>query len=96
MAMEQMTQPQTMTEEPRLRWQYLLTIFATISRPPVEALMLNRMLWERPSTSTKQSRSNHGSSITWPVPAMVTAKSDCFMGKSHCRKSTIGPTMSEV
>ena len=41
-----MAPPATVTDVPRLIPVYLLIIFARISRPPVEALILKRILCE--------------------------------------------------
>ena len=67
-AVRQMMAPAIDTLVPISKWKYLLTIFARMSSPPVEALMRNMMACEALSTSTKQSKSNHGSFMTlvWP------------------------------
>src|SRR5574344_2230114 len=65
----------------------LLIIIATMSRPPVEALILNRNACEALSISTKQHRSNHGSPMTlvWP------GSRNFEYGYIHSQRSMAGP-----
>ena len=67
-AVQQMTAPAMLTEVPISKCRYLFTIFARMSNPPVEALMLNISAWLALSSSTKQQRSSHGSPITDMAP----------------------------
>jgi hypothetical protein len=68
-ALQQMRAPATVTDTPISKCRYLFTIFARMSSPPVEALMLNRMVWEMLTMRTKQIRSSSGSPMTevWPA-----------------------------
>ena len=94
-AVQQMAAPANVTDVPRLTPVYLLIIFARISSPPVEALMLKRILCEALKISTKQSRSNHGLA-TMPSLARCWANIDSDIGKTFPRKSIIGPSISAV
>ena len=55
-AEQQIIAPATVTLVPISIWRYLLTILARMSRPPVEALILNRMACVALKIKTKQSR----------------------------------------
>ena len=67
-AVQQIIAPAILTDVPMSKCRYLFTILARMSKPPVEALMLNIKACDAESSSTKQQRSNHGSPITEGVP----------------------------
>ena len=90
-----MAPPATVTDVPRLIPVYLLIIFARISRPPVEALILKRILCEALKTNTKQSKSNHGL-VTKPPLARCCVNMDSVIGTNFPIRSTIGPRISAV
>ena len=95
-AVQQMTAPAMETEAPMSKWRNLLTILARMSRPPVEALMLNIRAWEALSSSTKQQRSSQGSPMTEGVPVTRLSLAMFCQGKTASQKSVKGPRMRAV
>ena len=95
-AVQHIMAPAMLTEVPMSKCRYLFTILASMSSPPVEALMLNISACAADSSSTKQHRSNHGSPITDGVPVTGLALATFCHGKTQSQKLVSGPSIRAV
>ena len=65
-AEQQIRPPAIVTDTPSGTWKNLLKIFAKMSSPPVEALMLKRIACAALITKMKQTKSNPGLATMTP------------------------------